>query len=239
MPFTPPFKNYLSKGDLIYGLNSARACYSPNHGVLEYCDAIPKPSSLIWDQLPQYIIDTYNVSCIDKIANRSLLDKFTPIDEAGFYLTVSNHQKYSSILPINNPHHDISYYFENKGVIKQMISRKCKAGLYWVTHKTESSTVHFLLDFLDLHRVISSRGKSMTLKDITGMELRWIYRNRFDPKVKNRIQFWHKGKPVSPPWIDAGHAHENIWLRFYRENTRMIRSNDDDDWSSSLSQLFR
>jgi hypothetical protein len=34
----------------------------------------------------------------------------------------------------------------------------------------------------------------------TGSELRWIYRNRQDPRVAARLQFWQDMQPCFPPW---------------------------------------
>jgi hypothetical protein len=46
----------------------------------------------------------------------------------------------------------------------------------------------------------SKVDKNLSCKSITGSELRWIYRNKDDPKVQKSVQFWYKGKPCCPPW---------------------------------------
>ncbi|PHM40081.1 toxin [Xenorhabdus mauleonii] len=83
------------------------------------------------------------------------------------------------------------------------IGRKCKGILEFACREENDfiTYIHFLLDELDMDQVT----KKIPVKDsgdpsITGQELRWIYRNRENGNVANKIQFWLDEKPIVPPW---------------------------------------
>jgi hypothetical protein len=108
---------------------------------------------------------------------------------------------------------------------------KCKGGLNWAC--TVGYHVHFILDEIDmttvihknfgagrnaeskrpwnLHSIFSRTKKQVRLhnwrsnkvRSVTGAELRWIYRHRFNPTVARHIQFWLDNRPCHAPWDPA------------------------------------
>lgn len=172
MPFAPPWTDP-EPGDLIYGVHSdtARGWYMNYH---------PKFKNKVFT--------------IDSL--------ITPMDETNgslrqlFLKAVAVHKKYSTAETGDK-------------TSNEAIRRKCKAGIEWAV--TNQLSVHFVLDYLDLNAVVGknwngkNRDRSATSsvvknRSITGSELRWIYRNRANPQVRQHVQFWIMGEPCPPPW---------------------------------------
>jgi hypothetical protein len=187
MPFHPPFREAAKPNDLVYGLAKPRTDYRQNcPGFKEGFD----------------VINNYRITQ-DDMKNHPE----APEREDEFLQHVAQHPKYSSILkkdfdPWGNP---IDLHENEK------IRRKCKAGLNWGTHDSQGTHVHFVLDSIGQEDVVKKSywssvngGDSGTgdLKEraVTNAELRWIFRNRHDPQVAERVQFWKDMKPTLPPW---------------------------------------
>ncbi len=47
-------------------------------------------------------------------------------------------------------------------------------------------------------------------RTVTHAELRWLYRNRSDPKVQLHVQFWKNKAPCEPPWT----AEPTTWAKY-------------------------
>jgi len=75
---------------------------------------------------------------------------------------------------------------------------KCKAGIGWAVE--DNRVVHFVLDGIDMDNVVDKQNDSESRR-CTNSELRWIYRNRFQQKIVDGVQFWFQRKQVSPPWV--------------------------------------
>ncbi|WP_045972228.1 hypothetical protein [Xenorhabdus doucetiae] len=112
------------------------------------------------------------------------------------------------------------------------LGRKCKGGLLWVgksdSELVQDIHVHFILDDINMQWV-ADKHEEFEKKSITGKELRWIFRNRHNAKVKQKVQFWQDGKPVCPPW-ESEESH--IWDNYER---KLIRK---EEGYNSLSRLF-
>jgi hypothetical protein len=87
-----------------------------------------------------------------------------------------------------------------------IFTRKCKAGIRWAAYSEVA--VHFILDELNMKDIVlkareyftSGPKQGQRKGGVTASELRWIYRNRFDPRIISSVQFWLNGDPVPPPW---------------------------------------
>ncbi|PHM45768.1 T3SS effector EspK [Xenorhabdus mauleonii] len=107
-------------------------------------------------------------------------------------------------------------------VRKKHFIRKCKGGLSWVVTDSDPIAqkikVHFILDGLDMRSIVSkqpyvnNKTGEVSKTSITASELRWIYRNRHNPKVKQKIHFWFEGKPTIPPW--ESEEGKMIWQKY-------------------------
>ncbi|MEX0447773.1 hypothetical protein [Xenorhabdus sp. SGI246] len=80
--------------------------------------------------------------------------------------------------------------------------------------------IHFILDGINMDTVVYKYDKN-----ITGKELRWLFRHREYPNVAKKIQFWLNDTPTTPPWEEAG---STLWKNYTYQ----------DDYSETLSQLF-
>lgn len=88
------------------------------------------------------------------------------------------------------------------------IRQACKAGIAFTTTQAKNN-IHFLLDGIpDMEKIpLKQSGlglkNSLTgerLKSVTGVELRYCYRQRKNKSVMEHIIFWYQGKQVDPPW---------------------------------------
>lgn len=122
--------------------------------------------------------------------------------------------------------------------------RKSKGALFWIINRHPGVTIHFVLDDLDGNTVATKSGHYARQNDdgsvdqmidfpqgkapphlavhekmrlITNSELRWLYRNREDPRVQSQVQFWSSinlgsvrlWNPCGPPWRDLPGADPN------------------------------
>ncbi len=172
------FRDRYQPGDLVYGLGKI---------YIEDPDASPRYR---YSQLPQFeatregawTIDQYPV--VEEELGKGNVPKPKYLDH--FIGALKQHNKYGKILDS----------VRDRG---KTWKRKCKAGLHWATHSEEPIIyVHFILDGLDVENALNKKppyGDS-----VTASELRWLYRNRSDQQVRDRVQFWHQERPVMPPW---------------------------------------
>ncbi|WP_340610620.1 hypothetical protein [Xenorhabdus bharatensis] len=202
MPFHPPFKTNFEKGDFIFGLNKERSNYAKKYSEF----------SLVCDPDNISTIDQYSIN-EKECELRKETGRKIPENQESFYKAIDNHCKYKSIR-----FRDKFKYSCNKNIFyytKQVTSRKCKAGLSWVSGSLTGSCIHFVLDEINMEEVVYKHYENNIKRgsSYTGKELRWIYRNRRDPKVISCIQFWRKGKPVKPPWEEGEDAF--LWQNYH------------------------
>ncbi|MDR0217363.1 MAG: hypothetical protein LBI71_00500 [Enterobacteriaceae bacterium] len=237
MPFLPPFRKRFIIGDLIYGLSHIRQKYL---NIFNFATANIYFSN---EMYPPIVIDSYltptdernriefmvnyernvksgnniNLNNEEKFLNYLHQCEYTKspkykIYKDDFFKHLENHEKYKIALE-NNPDNDDSLIF----------GRKCKGGLSWITFGNSKlfpdAHIHFLLDGIDLDRIINKRDNY-----ITGKELRWLFRHRHYPKVANKVQFWKNCRPTTPPWTGFGSTE---WEKYIYHDT-----------SEAFSRLF-
>ncbi|MBE8595662.1 hypothetical protein [Xenorhabdus sp. BG5] len=209
MPFKEPFTRKLIIGDLVYGLHSERERYLREYQPFKGSTAATKilsssPSSqvLFIDQF----ITPPELYFRNELIRKQVEEQYKYIHttkrlpyQKSFMLHLENHPKYHTALESAD----------------KLFSRKCKGGLSWVTtsngntYLLENNNIHFILDGIDMKYVVNKRKYPMARTDITSHELRWVYRNRNNPNVQRKIQFWLDGKPTSPPWESV--EGKSIW----------------------------
>lgn len=223
MPFVLPWRNYVS-GDLLYGLAGPRA---------EFAAAIHADA--------HHTIDQYEIATVDRGSVGIMHDP-------DFVAALAIHPKYGSVVADADAGWDLSKQYQwdaDRVGMTALAKRKCKGGLNWITHNTFRH-IHFCLDGLDLVAAASKNyngagtadapiGKAplgtdvyVKARSITGAELRWVYRNRNDPRVSGQIQFWKRkvswatGARVEdgweqclPPWsIGSNPAVRAAWAAY-------------------------
>lgn len=212
MPFNPLYKSSFSAGDLIYGLATARPRLVIKLGV-DILNA-KGPST----------VDQYRKSTMEAMSKHDRKDWKT------FLSDNEKHSKYGVYMQLIRSHNNNEESFAGAGVSEAAQNAawraKSKFGMEW-TIKNQRGHIHFVLDDIDMGAVVtkthrfaangvvlaqdSPRGKAgpgvSKERTITHSELRWIYRNRANPIVQNRVQFWltRNGtiSPCEPPWLNA------------------------------------
>jgi len=225
MPFVQPFREKFKPGDLIYGLDAPRKLfyeqrekivnndlYFIDHYALRSELVILKSIARHYDERRDEIEKKKVLQEVEAVKNRLKKNGEKEIYN-NFLAHLSGHEKYRSTLDSNN---------YRLGSLPKFWGQKVKGGLSWVTSDSlgiyeilgRSITIHFILDGISMFDVIKKTSHYKT--NITPKELRWIYRHRNDVYVRERIQFWLKGKPVSPPW-EGDNA--SAWSAYNPKNT--------------------
>lgn len=188
-----PFKNKFKPGDLVYGLKSGRRYYFGAVGGFPRChmDALLTGGAIL--TIDQYAVSPYS------LAQQTRFNLSVPLNQNDFISVLLTHPKYASIV-------NSEFSFDRKE-----ITRKCKGGLYWVSTLKDDTTVHYILDGIDFHRMLNSSVSHQ--KSITDSELRWIFRNRHNPQVQKHVQFWLNGLPTTPPWTWTD-GTEQLWAEY-------------------------
>ena len=202
MPFTTPWRQY-KPGDLLYGL-------AQNRGRLAAAMGIKKGAV--------YTIDQYGIMTDPRA--QTLAQNHLKYDPE-FIAALQNSEKMWNL--VDTDLNDNAVWTADRNNAINIAKRKCKAGLEYIVHRTRHH-IHFCLDGLNLEQAAnknydgSAGGVADTpgawtgqwnkkARSITGAELRWVYRNRLDPKVQERIQFWKVAGSnwicCPPPWDDA------------------------------------
>jgi len=116
----------------------------------------------------------------------------------------------------NNLHSDDEYEIknaENQWALdtgKKVITRMSKAALDMMIKSTSGEKVHFILDGLDIDKVIKKQemGSAYSERSTTAAELRFLYRNR--DQIKGRVFFYKNRVKVQSPWDSAS----DRWLDY-------------------------
>ncbi len=195
MPLIRPYQSSYNQGDLIYGISNIRTLYRTKNPYFNLARGNETAST----------IDQYSLTEIER---KCIVDgKRQPVpDNEYFQDCIKAHKKYKSA------YYAKGTFLPGLGIIQHenVVGRKCKGGLYWVTSTQYSlkKTIHFLLDEINFQSVVSKINpetgaayKNSLTPFFTGVELRWVYRNRYKPEVIQSIQFWINGKPCHPPWV--------------------------------------
>ncbi|WP_340608998.1 hypothetical protein [Xenorhabdus bharatensis] len=241
MPFSKPFRDIFCHGDLIYGLTDQRNNYI-NHPKFEIAKV-----NFCEQRYPPVVIDNYLLPIDKQIITEFMIIYNTRVKENDWenadekeYYREKMENYYSRVEYIKKPEYkeyETSFWDhlkehykyrttldENSNMKANLnLGRKCKGGLSWVSMSNSDLTrnmhIHFILDDINMDRVVNKRDYN-----ITGKELRWLYRNRHEIRVAQQVQFWKDGTPTSPPW----ETEEALW-----ENYRYM-----ENYSGEFSQLF-
>ncbi len=228
MSFTAPWSNY-TNGDLLYGLHGPRGELAAFLGLVN-----------------NYTIDEYDIASAPRATALPL--QFDP----GFRDALLANGKYAEVVQHGDVGWDLSDNAHWQGGDYEraltVAKRKCKGGLEWIIYNT-TRKIHFCLDGMNLAAAASKtydglsggsadapQGKAGPLVDtyakprsITGAEIRWVYRNKLDPRVRTAVQFWRRkvswagGVKTTagwyqcpPPWSDPAASHEvrSAWAAY-------------------------
>jgi hypothetical protein len=210
MPFHPLFKTTFTAGDLIYGLATERPKLVVHLGAGILTAGGPAT------------VDQYRASTI------KVLRVQDQRDWKSFLRANETHSRYGRyMIAIRAYSDDEEKFAEQADARKQNAAwrAKSKFGMEW-TISNARGHIHFVLDGIDMGAVVTKthrfvdgngvvlaqdmpRGKASIPDDkertITHSELRWIYRNRANPLVQQRVQFWRTAANIQtciPPWED-------------------------------------
>jgi len=217
MPFNRPFKFDFTGGDLVYGLAPMRRRLIKHLG-----------AALIGAQGPA-TVDQYK---------KSTMSALRPDDRKAFKNFVRNNEtdkqygRFAQAIRVYDNNEDGFAAANPNDQLKNSVWRaKSKFGMKW-TIENQRGHIHFLLNEIDMVAVVSKthtflnprnpkeilaedqpRGKALTSvkeRTITHSELRWIFRNRRNRLVAERVQFWHEVggvmQPCHPPWNTENHT---------------------------------
>lgn len=188
------------QGDFIFGLAEAVAKFKKN--------VDPTKGSL-----------SQPVTTVRQMTN--VIDDLSKFDDDRFdqnyaYLnSLLNHPKYHTAVVSRRLGLSIAGQPGGEGS-NEAFRRKSKGALNYLI--SEGKFLHFILDGLDMNDVVTKvnfqnkQDKSPQptsygthkYRDVTGAELRWIYRHREDPNTQEAVQFWLKDKPCDAPWDQLG-----------------------------------
>ncbi|MBD2783449.1 hypothetical protein ID858_11200 [Xenorhabdus sp. DI] len=238
MPFLRPFRNKFIPGDLIYGLRGQRKRY------IDLVSAFIDARGLNDDAWPPIYIDDYVVppekKCMEDVIKRNkgnvdyCKGRLNYIEihhneyqeySKDFFENLRQNKKYSSVVNEKERFNELN------------LGRKCKGGLLWVGNDSKlvkDIHVHFILDDINMQWV-ADKHEEFEKKSITGQELRWIFRNRHNAKVKQKVQFWQDGQPVCPPW-ESEESH--IWDNYERKLMEKGGAGEEERYDG-LSRLFK
>jgi len=91
------------------------------------------------------------------------------------------------------------------------ILRSCKGNILYTTIQRHHA-VHFILDGLNMERIIADTAVEHSDRDATGIELRKVYRMWGNDEVRSRVIFWHEDNQVRPPWQQPQHG--STWASY-------------------------
>ena len=206
MPFVAPFRSYV-KGDFIFGIAESIASF--RNGLSPDLSESPVPTGtqraaatlIALGRKPTTVrelsLEPANVSA-KFTGDRAILNNS--------YLTaLESHPKYHRA-------HDKNTESMTSVDSNSIFRAKSKAGLNYCI--ANGKHLHFVLDGIDLSEVISkSRSNEFKnaaddkYRNVTGAELRWIYRHRHSNDTKAYVQFWINKQPCPPPWEPGFKTH--------------------------------
>lgn len=111
------------------------------------------------------------------------------------------------------------------------IRRATKLGMDFTVQ--QGGTVRFMLDKIDMKAVADKRNfKDEPWKDVTGSELRYLYRNRANKELMKGVQFYEGNAPVAAPW----ERRPEDWTG-YQPGTRQPHSWPEAEEASSMRAI--
>lgn len=203
MPMEPPWRSKFQPGDYLFGYANT---------ITEFAEAHKSEGASDKDKIQELATDRA----------QALDGRGRTADKAAFIESLEKHPKYKGI--VSDSGKDIrapALAGLKPGDVKNNREWriKSKGSLYWATMDAKKH-VHFILDGIDMNEVVykthytghphgqDTRPKTppdQKTRTITHAELRWIYRNKVFPQVRQHVQFWLKGQCCVPPWqTDSG-----------------------------------
>lgn len=229
MPLEPPFDYHFVLGDLIYGLSHQR-------GGLSLYFALNDPGSPSMDEMGQVpiTVDQYRTSSMEQFSKKPKANWKQFLRDNERHLKYGRYMR--AIRAYNNNEEAFNDATDNEAKVNSAWRAKSKFGMEWVI-SNETGRIHFVLNDIDMGAVVTKtheyrspdsgnilawdfpRGKSgeddqeTKIRTITHSELRWVYRHRRIPAVRERVQFWRGSgalvmgfpenwTPVGAPWND-------------------------------------
>lgn len=236
------FAASFTKGaDLLYGLSKPRGDYllalDPH-----YTDrAVADPEHLRLqppEKMDFIIVDTYNNAFLGTevltgmnalLTNNKgerMLDSKQIADSQNYLGKLEGEHeevgRFREFLEKNTSYDLQSICSDSRGDMVMRYGRSCKAGLAYAA-TVRKGKVHFVLDGIDFKRILEDLDKPRNEREITGKELRWLFRHRDDSQIKNEVLFWENGVPAKPPWERPEYA--SAW-EAYDKKTKEKHSKD-------------
>jgi hypothetical protein len=194
MPFDTPYRDY-EEGDFIFGIAEDITEFKKGPA-LGHLSTVKNT-----DRTPITVRElSLEPSRVDSIfgGDRKVFNN-------AYLVALRNYDKYH----MYNRAHDKNTEQMTSVDSNAVFRAKSKAGLLYCMQS--NIYVNFVLDSLILTEVM---GKSRSndfknspddkFRNVTGAELRWIYRYKNAPECKALIQFWVNGQKCCPPW-EAGY----------------------------------
>lgn len=239
MPFKPPFKNKYTTGDLIYGLGETRDEYVNEYSIFK---SLKDNRSIV------AVIDSYAVTKSEREEQEYSQDPVAR-NQRDFIAVLQNHPKYRSAYEAESfslLQNDTEWVYDDPAEIARKCkaglywaSQQQQFHVHFLLDDinfeevvckshTKDYTFNNVKDFLYAESLqmqgtvkidANHPDRKVRSKSLTSSELRWLYRNRNDKKVQETIQFWYKGKPCSPPWVQHfdrvyGSSVARLWLKY-------------------------
>ncbi|MHA7841453.1 MAG: hypothetical protein ACX932_06265 [Gammaproteobacteria bacterium] len=194
---SPLVKNF-KRGDLVYGLKNERRPYTTY---------LEKKHLHHENTIDNFFNHYYFLEKPDKQYEKN--DSLSP-NKKNYQNFLFNHPRY-------NPNRSGGKGYDDAPQMR----RSCKAAIEYVLKK--GGTIHFILDNIDLTRVIqkqyekiSKKGTKKIVKDLsfTASELRYIYRyQKILDDLPGEVVFYQKGNLCEAPWqIDATQWEERFTI---------------------------
>lgn len=213
MPMEKPWRAVFQRGDYLFGYASA---------ITEFTEAHRAEGATPQDKIQELATDRF-----EAYNGRGKVD-----DKVSFFESLGKHPKYSAV--ISDSGKDVrapALAGLRPGAVKNNREWriKSKGSLYWATMDVKKH-VHFILDGIDMNEVVNKSHTDGPLhgqdtpggtpsiaktRTITHAELRWIYRNKVFPQVRQYVQFWLRNQCCDPPWK----TDPVLWGRYVPRNS--------------------
>ncbi|RYM57732.1 hypothetical protein BSQ98_25590 [Serratia liquefaciens] len=155
--------------------------------ISEYRDEITSIGGSLYDDM----INLHN-GCFHSFNNLPMAKKYFDFlalhDRYSFHDTFSDYGK--DLFKPREEEHLV------RRALSKFFSRGSKAGLEMIIRSGGRDKIHFVLDGIDIERVINKSGGP----SITNSELRYLYRHRHDINGKGKVHFYKNKQEVLAPW---------------------------------------
>ncbi|ALL39858.1 hypothetical protein B9T65_00160 [Serratia marcescens] len=155
--------------------------------ISKYCDQIRSVEGSLYDDM----CNLHN-GCFHSFKNLPMAREY--------FKFLALHDRYSFAYTFSDYGEDLfkprEEEFWVRRALSKFFSRGSKAGLEKIISSGKGDRVHFVLDGIDIERVINKSGGP----SITNSELRYLYRHRHDINGKGKVHFYKSKQEVLAPW---------------------------------------